>query len=219
MGDTGDTTPPRRRLRWWLAALVVAATTLGAIAVGATGTDEPEAAGRGSSMSGVPAGDTRPGGDHTGIATGAEKRRPCAPTALDVHAELLFHPVVGHGPAPTAEEAEGLVYDDQCRVYELGPPLEGDILETAEAEPAPSGRWTVTVVLREGSPGIDDFNGLAASCWAFTAGCPTGRVAVVLGDHVLGAPSVQTDRYTRDGIRAANGLTERQATALADTLG
>lgn len=50
--------------------------------------------------------------------------------------------------------------------------------------------WYVSVDLRGGSPGANDFNALANSCFAVSADCPTGRIAIEIDGQVESAPSV-----------------------------
>lgn len=50
--------------------------------------------------------------------------------------------------------------------------------------------WYVSVDLRGGSPGADDFSALTNSCFAVSAECPTGRIAIAIDGRVESAPSV-----------------------------
>ncbi len=104
--------------------------------------------------------------------------------------------------------------------------LNGEALETASARfQVPE--WTVSIVFRSGSPGIDDFNNLAAMCSTGAASCPptgidsntgrpVGRLAIEIDGVVESAPSVGVANFNRDQIVISGGnMQEEEAKDLA----
>lgn len=124
----------------------------------------------------------------------------------------------------TGTEADATVvvgqYDDNGTViarYQLGPSaLEGDALEDADA--AFQLEWVVRPRFKPGSPGIDDFNAVAAECFAGTAVCPTGQLAVEIDDRVESAPQIQAPSFERDVIVISGGFSREEAEDLAIVL-
>ena len=103
--------------------------------------------------------------------------------------------------------------------------LTGEALEEARAR-FQTTEWTVNITFRSGSPGIDDFNALAANCAAGTPVCPptgidrdgrfVGRVAVEIDGLVESAPTVGISNFDRDGIVISGGaMGEGEAKDLA----
>jgi preprotein translocase subunit SecD len=121
----------------------------------------------------------------------------------------------------TPSEADGWYAGsgaDDRTVLRLGPGIGGDVVESATANTSVVGTWTVNPVLRPGPAGIDPFNGLAGQCFARSAACPTGQLAIVVGDVVLAAPTINSDRFNRDQIELSGSYTAEQARNLADVL-
>ncbi|MEZ5166679.1 MAG: SecD/SecF family protein translocase subunit [Acidimicrobiales bacterium] len=92
--------------------------------------------------------------------------------------------------------------------------LTGEAIETAVAT-INTGRWEVLPTFRAGSPGIDDFNALAASCYARSAECPTGQIAIEIDGKIESAPAVQTGSFSRSQVQITGNFTEREAKDLA----
>jgi len=93
------------------------------------------------------------------------------------------------------------------------------LVEAAEADvEETTGDWVILLTLKEGRPGIDDFNALAAECSATGPACPTGQLAVVVGDEVVTAPSIQSPSFERDQIQISGAFTKRTAEALAERI-
>lgn len=65
----------------------------------------------------------------------------------------------------------------------------------AVAEEADGG-WLITVDFRPGAAGEDRFNALASECFMRSQVCPTGRMAMVLGDRIVAAPTIQTATFS-----------------------
>ena len=114
------------------------------------------------------------------------------------------------------------LYDDDRNIvarYRLGPSaLEGDSLETAVARFDVSTGWAVRPTFKSGSPGIDDFNAIAAECFTGSAICPTGRLAVEIDDEVISAPTIQAPAFERDVIIITGAFDEDEAKDLAIAL-
>jgi preprotein translocase subunit SecD len=102
--------------------------------------------------------------------------------------------------------------------YLLGPSaLEGEALETASA--AFDGlRWVVLPRFKSGSPGIDDFNAIAAECFSAAETCPTGQLAFEIDDEVISAPTIQVPSYERDSISISGAFDEERARDLGIAL-
>ena len=75
--------------------------------------------------------------------------------------------------------------------------------------------WSVAPIFTSGSPGIDDFNVIAAACNAFQPSCPAGRVAIEIDGFVESAPSVNAASFERDQITISGSFTEEEAKDLA----
>ena len=74
--------------------------------------------------------------------------------------------------------------------------------------------WSVGVELRSGSPGADDFNALATTCFSSAGDCPTGRIAIEIDGRVESAPSVNAPDLGRE-VSITGDFTEGEAKDLA----
>jgi preprotein translocase subunit SecD len=101
--------------------------------------------------------------------------------------------------------------------YQLGPSaLEGNALSGAQAVLDPNtSQWAVIPNFKGGSPGIDDLNAIASSCFSKDATCPSGQLAIVLDGEVISAPSISQASYERDSIQISGSFTEGEAKDLA----
>lgn len=163
----------------------------------------------------------------------------CAPELAD-DAEALTG--LFHDPTPDADADECMVAVDRAGAgvrYLLGPApllvdqqrspgarLTGEVIDTAAAR-LQVVRWVVNISFRSGSPGIDDFNALAAECARGTEVCPptgaspttgafVGRVAVEIDGIVESAPTVGTANFDRGEVVIEGGaMTEQTAKDLA----
>ena len=103
--------------------------------------------------------------------------------------------------------------------YAVGPvALTGSALETARANLADSGQWTVSPTFKSGDDGIGGFNGIAGQCFTKGSTCPTGQLAIVLDGRVLSAPSINSQSFKADQIEISGSFTERTAKDLATAL-
>ncbi|MDW3218860.1 MAG: protein translocase subunit SecD [Acidimicrobiales bacterium] len=129
-------------------------------------------------------------------------------------------------PTPEASAAECMVADGTDGIrYLLGPApelienegttdrLTGLAVEDASARFA--GQWQVSLVMRGGSPGIDDFNELASQCFAVTITCPTASIAIEIDGVVESAPSVNAPTFDRSQISITGSFSEGEAKDLA----
>lgn len=102
--------------------------------------------------------------------------------------------------------------------YSVGPTaLTGSALDTARATLGDKG-WVVSPVFKDGAEGIGGFNTIAATCYAKSATCPTGQLAIVLDGRVLSAPVIQQASFQADRIEISGSFTEREAKDLATAL-
>jgi len=95
-----------------------------------------------------------------------------------------------------------------------GQRLTGEVLESAAARYALPD-WLVQPVFRSGSPGIDDFNVLAAQCFARGPSCPEGRIAIEIDGFVESDPTVEVASFERDRINITGSFGEAAAKDLA----
>jgi len=74
--------------------------------------------------------------------------------------------------------------------------------------------WIVSVDMRDGSPGSDDFNALADSCFYTQPDCPTGRIAIEIDGQVESAPSVNAPDLG-SSVQITGNFSEAEAKDLA----
>jgi len=109
------------------------------------------------------------------------------------------------GPAPLLIEGDG---EDR---------LTGLAVEDASARFGISGGagWGVSLVLRGGSPGIDDWNALARQCVIGAPQCPLAQLAIEIDGVVESAPTVQVANFDRSAISITGNFSEGEAKDLA----
>jgi preprotein translocase subunit SecD len=102
-------------------------------------------------------------------------------------------------------------------VYLLGPSqATGEIVADADAVLNPNtGEWSVSLEMKGGADGIDQFNAIAAQCNPPSETCPTGQLAIVLDSVVQSAPTIQTPSFARDEIQISGSFSESEAKDLA----
>lgn len=108
------------------------------------------------------------------------------------------------GPVPLLLNQEG----------NPGGRVTGEIVSDAIGNFAVAQGWFVSVDMRGGSPGADDFNALANLCFAGTADCPSGRIAIEIDGQVESAPAVQQPDLG-SSIQITGDFTEGEAKDLA----
>jgi len=103
--------------------------------------------------------------------------------------------------------------------YKVGPVgLTGSALDTARANLGQNGQWVVAPVFKDNADGIGKFNGAAGQCYAKSATCPSGQLAIVLDGQVLSAPSINAASFKADQIEISGSFDERSAKDLATAL-
>jgi preprotein translocase subunit SecD len=143
---------------------------------------------------------------------------PDDPTATTVPAESGTAPDPGGNLTPpesdTADEVVVLA-DTEDNRYQLGPALAtGEIVASADAQ-LQNGTWSVSLEMKGGAGGIDQFNEIASKCFSADAECPSGQLAIVLDSVVQSAPQIQDPSYSRDQIQISGSFTESEAKDLA----
>ena len=86
---------------------------------------------------------------------------------------------------------------------------------TARINLSGPGLWGVSMTLRPDSPGIDDFNALAAQCVSQQPTCPTGQMAIEIDGVVASAPNVNAANFDRSGVSITGQFSDSEAKDLA----
>jgi preprotein translocase subunit SecD len=163
--------------------------------------------------------------DGTVVVHGSAVRQPDRLAEVARTGAVSFRPVLeegapgSHPPSPADGWYANPTPDGAAALVRLGPGIDRDIVESARAAENNLGKWTVLPVLRPGPDGIDRFNNeLAVQCFIKSATCPTGQLAIVVGDRVLTAPAIQARSFERDQIEISGSFTRDQAQDVADVL-
>ena len=107
---------------------------------------------------------------------------------------------------------------DGSEIYQLGPSFAtGEVFNNDAQADIISGGWGVRVTLKNGSTGSDLWNIGAAQCYAKSATCPTGRMAIVLDGVVQSAPSVNQPSFS-GGVDITGNFKESESKDLARVL-
>jgi preprotein translocase subunit SecD len=165
----------------------------------------------------VPAGCSDDASDTAPTTTAPPATAPPGPPA-----DIAFRPALQilTGGACASDDPDLVPdrHEDTC--YELGPSALGEeAIESATAELDQLGTtWQVFPVFRDGDPGIDAFNEVAARCFAVDRTCPTGDLAIVVDGEVVSAPTIQQPSFERDQILITGDFTQEEAELLADQL-
>lgn len=107
---------------------------------------------------------------------------------------------------------------DDSELYQLGPAFAtGEVFNSDARADVIQGSWGVRVTLRSGPDGDQLWNVGAAQCFARSATCPTGRMAIVLDGVVQSAPSVNQPSFS-GGVDVTGNFTESEARDLARVL-
>lgn len=119
-------------------------------------------------------------------------------------------------PDATVILAEENDAGEPTATYLLGPSqATGKIVKTADAQLGTDGTWSVSLEMRGGESGIDQFNAIAAQCNPPSETCPTGQLAIVLDSVVKSAPTIQQPSFAADEIQISGSFTESEAKNLA----
>ncbi len=130
---------------------------------------------------------------------------PDEPTVLRTKGNDTFSGRLRLGPVP-------LAIDQSAKP---GQRVTGETLETASARFSVQTGWAVNPTFNSGSPGIDDFNSLAAACFNITSSCPGASVAIEIDGLVESAPRINAPSFQRDVITISGSFTEEEAKDLA----
>jgi preprotein translocase subunit SecD len=150
-----------------------------------------------------------------------------ADTIAQAQAEVdrwALTPDAGAGEESVLEPSPGTSPDIRLRlgpspllIDQVGNPggrVTGEIVGGAIATFNVGQGWLVSVDMNSASPGADDFNALANSCFGGSATCPTGRIAIEIDGRVESAPTVNSpDLGSR--VQITGNFTEGEAKDLA----
>jgi preprotein translocase subunit SecD len=89
----------------------------------------------------------------------------------------------------------------------------GEVVDSAQATIAGAvgNQWQVSLTLKSGNEGINQWNQVAAECFGRTGDCSTGRLAIVLDGQVVSAPTIQTPNFDRSNISITGNFSEDEA--------
>lgn len=107
---------------------------------------------------------------------------------------------------------------DGSELYQLGPAFAtGEVFNSDAQADIIQGSWGVRVSLKSGAEGSGQWNTGAAQCYARSAICPSGRMAIVLDGVVQSAPAVRQPSFT-GGVDITGNFSESEAKDLARVL-
>jgi preprotein translocase subunit SecD len=122
-------------------------------------------------------------------------------------------PETGLAPGQTvyAGQKDGLI-------YLLGPAgATGEVFTNEATAQIDAGGWAVSVNLRDGAAGEDQWNALAKQCFEGGEGCPSKQIAISLDGEVISAPVVQAPSFN-GSVQITGSFTEKEANDLARIL-
>ena len=122
-------------------------------------------------------------------------------------------PETGLAPGQTvyAGQKDGLI-------YLLGPTgATGEVFTNEATAQIDAGGWAVSVNLRDGAAGEDQWNALAKQCFEGGEGCPSKQIAISLDGEVISAPVVQAPSFN-GSVQITGSFTEKEANDLARIL-
>jgi preprotein translocase subunit SecD len=123
-------------------------------------------------------------------------------------------PATGLAPGQTvyAGQKDGLI-------YLLGPAgATGEVFTNEASAQIDAGGWAVSVNLRDGAAGEDQWNALAKKCYDGGEECPSKQIAISLDGEVISAPVVQAPSFTNGTVQITGSFTEKEANDLARIL-
>jgi preprotein translocase subunit SecD len=122
-------------------------------------------------------------------------------------------PATGLAPGQTvyAGQKDGLI-------YLLGPAgATGEVFTNEATAQIDAGGWAVSVNLRDGAAGEDQWNALAKQCFEGGEACPSKQIAISLDGEVISAPVVQAPSFN-GSVQITGSFTEKEANDLARIL-
>jgi preprotein translocase subunit SecD len=103
-------------------------------------------------------------------------------------------------------------------IYLLGPVgATGEVFTNEASAQIDAGGWAVSVNLRDGAAGEDQWNALSRQCFEGGEDCPTKQIAISLDGEVISAPVVQAASFN-GSVQITGSFTEKEATELARIL-
>jgi preprotein translocase subunit SecD len=103
-------------------------------------------------------------------------------------------------------------------IYLLGPAgATGEVFTNEATAQIDAGGWAVSVNLRDGAAGEDQWNALAKQCFEGGEGCPSKQIAISLDGEVISAPVVQAPSFN-GSVQITGSFTEKEANDLARIL-
>ena len=146
------------------------------------------------------------GGESRGRAT-PQTTVPVATTVPGTDPETGLAP----GQTVYAGQKDGLI-------YLLGPAgATGEVFTNEATAQIDAGGWAVSVNLRDGAAGEDQWNALAKQCFEGGEGCPSKQIAISLDGEVISAPVVQAPSFN-GSVQITGSFTEKEANDLARIL-
>jgi len=146
------------------------------------------------------------GGESRGRAV-PQTTVPVATTVPGTDAETGLAP----GQTVYAGQKDGLI-------YLLGPAgATGEVFTNEATAQIDAGGWAVSVNLRDGAAGEDQWNALAKQCFEGGEGCPSKQIAISLDGEVISAPVVQAPSFN-GSVQITGSFTEKEANDLARIL-
>ena len=119
----------------------------------------------------------------------------------------------------TDPNANALLNGQNGEAYLVGPAgATGKVFTNNAQAVVNNGSWTVTVELRKGADGADQWNALTTKCFNRDASCPTARIAIALDGIVISAPTVQEAVFTGGNVQISGDFTQTEARDLAKIL-
>jgi preprotein translocase subunit SecD len=94
----------------------------------------------------------------------------------------------------------------------------GEVFQDDATAQVIGGNWGVTVSLRGGADGEDQFNAIAAQCYTPSETCPTGQMAVDLDGELQSVTGFETANFSGGSVQISGSFTESEAKTLANVL-
>jgi preprotein translocase subunit SecD len=93
----------------------------------------------------------------------------------------------------------------------------GEVFTNEASAQIDAGGWAVSVNLRDGAAGEDQWNALSRQCFEGGEDCPTKQIAISLDGEVISAPVVQAASFN-GSVQISGSFTEKEANDLARIL-
>lgn len=123
-------------------------------------------------------------------------------------------------PTPTDPTQSGFLYTrpgPDRELCQVGPVAGTAAVFSDATAQILGGSWGVLASLRSDESGEGVWNNLAASCYEATEECPTRRLAIVLDDEIVSAPTVNAPSFT-GSVQITGNFGKAEADGLADVI-